>query len=287
LLVHRTDRATPVKLVRVDGNLQRTAPFRERALGRVRFERGPYEREYDMADHDHSKDDDHEADHGGDHGDHGAGEKHAKASSGGGPDLLRNPITWAVAGVGALLVAVFASGVPTSTVGTSPSSYDVSDSPNATDGSSPTARRSVRYSARTCAAKVEQARAAYGRDWENELPRKVRADCGRTIQEARRDDRQSPQWAEGPRGSAPGTGDVEVKRLDVAYGDLDLSTRSGAELFLQRLERAAVNVCGGRPDLRDLEARRAFKECVDRSMDAAVAQIRAPRVTALHRQQAG
>ncbi|MDZ4870075.1 MAG: UrcA family protein [Alphaproteobacteria bacterium] len=238
-----------------------------------------------MADKDHTKDDGHGGDHGGDHGDHGGGDKHAKTSGGGNraANLLRNPITWAVAGVGALLVAVFASGVPTSTVGTSPSSYDVSDSSDATDGSSPAARRSARYSARTCAAKVEQARAAYGRDWESELPRKVRADCGHTIQEARRDDRRSPQQAEGPRGRGPGTGDVEVKRLDVAYGDLDLSTSMGAERFLQRLERAAISVCGGQPDIRDLEARRAFKDCVERSMDSAVAQIRAPRVTALHR----
>jgi UrcA family protein len=244
-----------------------------------------------MADNGHPKGDDgHGGDHGDDHGDHGGGDKHGKASGGGGgggnwaTKLLRNPVAWAVAGVGAVLVAVFASGVQIPTVGTAPpSSNDISDSQPVADGSPPGERRSVRYSARTCALKVEQARAAYGRDWERELSRKVRADCGRTIQEARRDDRLSPRQAEGPRGRGPFPGDVEVQRMDVAYGDLDLSTPDGAERFLARLRSAATRVCGGRPDLRDLEARRAFKECYDRNMDSAVAQIRAPRVTALHR----
>jgi len=240
-----------------------------------------------MADNGHGKGDDgHSGDHGGDHGDHGGGDQHAKGGggkSGGAASLLRNPITWAVAGAGALLVAAFAGGVPTSTVGTDPSSYSTSEPQDAADGSSPSERRSVRYSARTCAAKVEQARAQYGRDWERELPRKVRTDCGRTIEAARRDDRRSPQQAEGPRARTPFPGDVEVQRIDVAYGDLDLSTSEGAERFLVRLRTAAIRVCGGRPDLRDLEARRAFKECVDRNMNNAVAQLRAPRVTALHR----
>jgi UrcA family protein len=245
-----------------------------------------------MADNGHTKGgDSHGDDHGGDHGDHGGGgEKHGKASGGGGgggnwaTKLLRNPVTWAVAGVGAVLVAVLASGVQLPTVGTTPSSDGVTGPQEVADGSSPGERRSARFSARTCALKVEQARAAYGRDWERELSRKVRNDCGRTIQEARRDDRQSPQQAEGPRGRTSFPGDVEVQRMDVAYGDLDLSTPEGAERFLARLRNAAARVCGGRPDLRDLEARRAFKDCFDRNMNNAVAQIRAPRVTALHRQ---
>lgn len=241
-----------------------------------------------MADNGHSKNDD---GHGGGHGDHGGG-THAKTSGGGGnwaAKLLRNPVTWAVAGVGALLVAVFGSGVPLSTVGTAPpSSFDVSDSPGVADGDvrSPGARRSAagsRYNARTCVSMVERARADYGRAWESELPAKARADCGRAIQEARRADRNAPQQAEGPRRAVPGAGDVEVQRMSVAYSDLDLTTSAGAERFLQRLRHAAVRVCGGRPDIRDLEARRVFKDCVDRNMDTAVAQLRAPRVTALHR----
>ena len=179
------------------------------------------------------------------HGDHGGsgGDKHGKASGGGSgggnwaTKLLRNPVAWAVAGVGALLVAVFASGVPMPTVGTAPSSDDARRSRTAicSTPSSPGARRSApgrRYSARTCDSMVQRARADYGRDWESELSRKVRADCGRAIQEARRDDRRLPQQAEGPRGRGPGAGDVEVQRLNVAYGDLDLTTSAGAERFL-------------------------------------------------------
>lgn len=239
-----------------------------------------------MADNEHKSDDGHADDHGDTHGDDGGGEKHAKASGGG--SILRNPVTWAVAGAGALLVAVFASGVPVSNMGTSPSSYDATDSSSDVGTSSTGERRSTgrRYSARTCASMVRQARDAYGSDWESELSRKVRADCERAIQEARRDDRRSPQQAEGPRGRAPGADDVEVQRLNVAYGDLDLRTSAGAERFLQRLKNAAIRVCGGRPDIRDLREQRAFKDCVDRNMDNAVAQIRAPRVTELH-QRAG
>jgi UrcA family protein len=247
-----------------------------------------------MADNGHKGDDGHakgDDGHGGDHGDHGGGgDKPAKASGGGGggnwaTKLLRNPVAWAVAGVGALLAVVFAGGVTLPTVDTGPSTYDVSDSQDATGGSSPGARRAAggsRIGSRTCGRIVERARAEYGRDWERELSRKERADCGRAIQEARRADRSMPQQAEGPRGPAPGAGDVEVQRLSVAYGDLDLNTSAGAQRFLQRLESAAVRVCGGRPDIRDLEARRAFKECVQRNMDRAVAQLRSPRVTQLH-----
>jgi UrcA family protein len=250
-----------------------------------------------MADHDdHTKKDDSHDDHDGGHGDHDSGSSgHAKPSSGGGSGvgkLLRNPVTWAVAGDGALLIAVFASGVPVPTVDTSPSSYDVSDSsPDVADGP-PGERRSAarsRISARNCAAIVRRARADYGRDWEQEMSRKQRADCGRAIEEARRADGRLPQQAEGPRATGPGVGagDVEVQRLSVAYGDLDLNTSAGAQRFLDRLRQAAVRVCGGRPDIRDFEARRAFKACVDRSMDRAVAEIRAPRVTQLHRQTSG
>jgi UrcA family protein len=194
---------------------------------------------------------------------------------------------------------VFAGGVQLPSVGTTPpSSYEVSGAQDGADGSPPdvadrsqpgaprSATRS-RISARTCVSIVEKARDDYGRAWESELSRKERADCGRAIQEARLADRRSPQQAEGPRGLEPGAGDVEVRRLSVAYGDLDLSTSTGAERFIARLKNAAVRVCGGRPDIRDLAARRPFQECVERSMDSAVAQIRAPRVTALHRRSAG
>jgi UrcA family protein len=81
----------------------------------------------------------------------------------------------------------------------------------------------------------------------------------------------------------PDAGDAEIVRVSVPYGDLDLTTSAGAQRALDRVRRAAIQVCGGQPDIRDLAARRRFRECVDRTMDSAVAQLRAPRVTALHR----
>jgi len=236
---------------------------------------------------------------GGDHS--GGGAKQAKSGGGGGGGnwamkLLRNPVTWAVAGVGALLAVVLSGVVPTPTVGTvetSPSTYSVPESQGAADvaesdgdvrsPSQPAARRSARLGARACHSIVQRARADHGRDWERGLTSKVRNDCGRTIQEARWVDGRAPLQVEARRGRMPGATDAEVVRLSVPYGDLDLTTSAGAELVLDRVKRAAIQVCGGRPDIRDLEASRAFRECVDRNMDSAVAQLRAPRVTALHR----
>lgn len=244
-----------------------------------------------MADHNNTKGDSGHGDgHGGDHGDHGGGdhgEKHGKAGGGSGAArVLRSPVTWAVVGVGALLAVVLASGVQMPTADTGPSSSTVSDSGDVADGSSTSSRSTTerRIGARACVSLIKRARAEHGRDWERVLSRKVHADCDRAIQEARRADYGTSQQAEAPRWRAPDGRDVEVRRLDVAHADLDLSTSDGARRFLDRLERAAVQVCGGRPDIRDLEANRSFKACVERSMDGAVAQLRAPRVTALYRQ---
>jgi UrcA family protein len=234
---------------------------------------------------------------GGGGGDHGGG--HAaggtKAKSGGGflkslANVLRKPVTWVVAGVGALAAALYSGVVPMPQVGTAPSSYSApAPTDTAESGgdvrapSEPGARRTARLNARTCHAIVQQARADHGRDWERELSSKVRRDCGRTIQEARWVDGRAPLEVEGTRGRMPGAGDDEIVRVSVPVGDLDLTTSAGAERVLDRVERAAVKACGGQPDMRDLEARRAFRDCVARSMDRAVAQLGAPRVTALHR----
>jgi UrcA family protein len=241
------------------------------------------------------KDDTHGGgDHGG--GGHGgSGAKHATSGGSGGGNwvmkLLRSPVTWVAAGVGALLAAVVSGVVPIPTVGTdgtSPSSYSAPESPDVTasDGdvrspSQPGSRRTARLGARACHSIVQRARADHGRDWERQLPPKVRKDCGRTIQEARWVDGRAALEVEEPRARP---GDAEIVRVSVPYGDLDLTTSAGAERFLDRVKRAAIQVCGGQPDIRDLAARRAFRECVERTMDSVVAQLRAPRVTAMYRQ---
>jgi UrcA family protein len=231
---------------------------------------------------------------GDDHGSGKSGAQPAKKAGGGNAvvNVLRSPVTWALAGVGALAAVVFSGVIPSSpTVETQPASYSSPDSSTVAESdadvsspSQPNARRTARLDARECHSIVQGARADYGRDWERELASNVRNDCARTIQEARWVDRRQPLQVEAPRTQMPGAGDAEVVRVSVAYGDLDLSTPAGAERVLDRVRRAAIEACGGQPDPRDLAAQRPFKECVARSMDGAVGQLRAPRVTALHRQ---
>ncbi|MEO0590428.1 MAG: UrcA family protein [Pseudomonadota bacterium] len=48
----------------------------------------------------------------------------------------------------------------------------------------------------------------------------------------------------------------------VPYADLNLSNEEGRAALDRRLARAAREVCGGKPDLRDIRARTAFRECL-------------------------
>ena len=85
-----------------------------------------------------SKGDTHKGDTQSDDG-HSGGDEHASGKSsaqpakksGGGnaaANLLRNPVTWALAGVAALAAVVFSGVVPMPTVQTQPSSYSTPDS---------------------------------------------------------------------------------------------------------------------------------------------------------------
>lgn len=228
-----------------------------------------------------------------DHKDTGAsGEKHAKKAATGtaAANVLRNPVTWALGGVAALAALLFSGILPTAPVGTSPTSYSpdsttIAENDGGTGSPSQRAtRRTARLNAGECYAIVQEARADNRREWERQLTSKVRKDCARTIQEARWVDGRTPLQVEASRTRTQSMGDTEIVRVSVAYSDLDLSTPSGAASILDRVRRAAMEACGGQPDLRDLAAQRPFKECVDRSMDGAIAQLRAPRVTALYRQ---
>lgn len=73
-----------------------------------------------------------------------------------------------------------------------------------------------------------------------------------------------------------------VLRLDVPYGDLNLTNEFGAQTLLRRIKFAATRVCGGAPDGFDLVARRQFRACMGTAVDDAFAQVHAPSVTALY-----
>jgi UrcA family protein len=80
----------------------------------------------------------------------------------------------------------------------------------------------------------------------------------------------------------PRDGWSDTAQIEVPHGDLNLSSPVGAERMLGRIRQAAIRVCGGRPDLRDLREVRAFKACTRIAIERAVAELGAPLVTALY-----
>jgi UrcA family protein len=74
--------------------------------------------------------------------------------------------------------------------------------------------------------------------------------------------------------------------VSVRYNDLNLSQRSDARVMMRRLDRAALEACNATGF-----SARAYREVVRRSacyrggMDAAVASLNVPTVTALHHQR--
>lgn len=77
------------------------------------------------------------------------------------------------------------------------------------------------------------------------------------------------------------TGNRSEERT-VEYGDLDLGSVPGARAALQRIERAAVSICGSYRHIREPRVRAKFKNCVDETTSRAVKNLNAPVVSALH-----
>jgi len=89
--------------------------------------------------------------------------------------------------------------------------------------------------------------------------------------------------------SAPAyAGDVHgVKQVAVHYDDLNISTKSGAQTLIARIEAASKTACGGVPDIRDLKMHAFFSNCMKSAMDRAVASIPSPMVAAVYNGTAG
>jgi UrcA family protein len=68
----------------------------------------------------------------------------------------------------------------------------------------------------------------------------------------------------------------------VSYSDLDLSRDTGAQVMLSRLQGAAMRVCGGSPDVRDLNAWNDYRACEKQAMDQAVTAVNSPMVAKLY-----
>jgi UrcA family protein len=71
--------------------------------------------------------------------------------------------------------------------------------------------------------------------------------------------------------------------ITVSFADLDIGHQPGAAALLRRLQTAAEQACGGRPDIRVLGEVAAFDKCRRAAVSRAVAQVNSPRLTALAR----
>lgn len=64
----------------------------------------------------------------------------------------------------------------------------------------------------------------------------------------------------------------------IRYNDLDLQNAPDARTMLHRIRKAAVDIC--QPGDTGFEATELFETCYRETVDAAVARLDAPRVTA-------
>ena len=70
--------------------------------------------------------------------------------------------------------------------------------------------------------------------------------------------------------------DGDVPRLEVAYGDLDLTNAEGVKALLRRLTTAAERVCPRTDGRVGLERTLAARECRKQALEQAVRRIGSP-----------
>jgi UrcA family protein len=71
----------------------------------------------------------------------------------------------------------------------------------------------------------------------------------------------------------PQSAEDQPRQVAVKYDDLNLTTAAGEEEVKHRIDFAAKSVCGGGPDIRDLEATSEFEKCLSGAEGAALAQL--------------
>ena len=71
-----------------------------------------------------------------------------------------------------------------------------------------------------------------------------------------------------------------TRSTEVSFRDLDLNTQSGAARLYRRIQGAAQRVCGYEATLS--QAQTIWQHCVLPTVDAAVAKVNNPLLTALH-----
>jgi UrcA family protein len=78
-----------------------------------------------------------------------------------------------------------------------------------------------------------------------------------------------------------------VSQVRVTFADVNLSNPQGIATLYTRLQRAAAEVCGGAPDIRELERHTAWSKCVRAALDDAVVQVHSMGLAALHAKRVG
>ena len=71
-----------------------------------------------------------------------------------------------------------------------------------------------------------------------------------------------------------------TRSTEVSFRDLDMNTQAGAAKLYRRIQGAAQRVCGYEPTLA--QAQSIWQHCVLPTIDAAVAKVNNPQLTALH-----
>jgi UrcA family protein len=83
--------------------------------------------------------------------------------------------------------------------------------------------------------------------------------------------------------AADATDPTQPPTVVVSYDDLNIDSPQGARILYARIRTAATRVCGSFEG-RGPEAFSHFRKCYQQAMDAAVAQVDRPAVTALYAQ---
>ena len=81
---------------------------------------------------------------------------------------------------------------------------------------------------------------------------------------------------------AAGAQAAEVTPVHVKYADLNLNDAGGAKVLYQRIRQAAEQVCAV-PDANELAFLVLKRNCMEKTIAAAVAQVNVPTLNALNR----
>lgn len=76
--------------------------------------------------------------------------------------------------------------------------------------------------------------------------------------------------------------DTQTVSAIVKFGDLNLSSREGAETMYHRIRNTARGLCGDEPVIADISGHGAWRACVNDAVDNAVGRLGAPMVTAFN-----